>query len=618
MWMLASMLYLLAAGLASYLMGRLIGLKKNGVLHLIIELLFLTAVTTSSAVFALTATNPKIAGFFLMLFFEASTLTMFGTVFLFLFLNDRFIVTIETKFTRWSRYRKPFLFMFNVALVFFLLLMAALFPLPENIMMKSSSGWWYNLNETSRLTKFILLILSESAYLFIFFYLINISSRAKGFLKQELKIAMEFASVPAALTIFAVIGDNILDALAPDFRPFLEALIIIIGLIIFYYLFFVKHVYYRYARYRLPRFFEILGQHAPALAVIDLENESFISSTAKFKDIIRFVKRRKINATKVRTGTSISNQITNNLFTYLKSTKRKYHHGKRMITYDEPFSINNEFYQVVLHKIPNLDLYLISMTNVTRCENLNTHLQQYINDFNLFISTAFHELGNALQPILGFMEILKEEVQNQITKDELITDAMDTIERNVFRLKELLQLFRLIGKNQANFLDVDLEVINLTQILKETVHNYESQAKIKGIALHVDLPPEEIYVLGDRTYLPITIVNILSNALKFTPSGGQVSIRLCTPRHCPVDLPLDRSQVCLEISDTGIGIDPEEMEIIINPFKRGKTSKSAFDMGLGMYITNEIVKKHGGRLEIISNGRNKGTTIRMYLLRAHP
>lgn len=430
---------------------------------------------------------------------------------------------------------------------------------------------------------------------------------SKGFIKQEYHIALEFAILLLILLILYFITDLFFFLMdQEELRPLYMVINTMAGLTLSYYLFFIKHSSYRHAKYRLPRFFELMGDQAPAIAVIDLENHLFITSTKNFKRITRY-------------PSPASKIITKSLFQFIKTTGKKYHHGRRTITFDDHFTLNERHYHIVLTKLPHVELYLLTLTDITHVETLNEKLQKYVSNFNLFLSTAFHELGNALQPIIGFTEILREELQDVLKTNALIADSLDTIERNIFRMKELLQLFRLIGKNQANFLDVNLEVLNFSRMVRELIKDYKSQAQVKNITLQARLPQKDVYVLGDTVYLPVVLVNIISNAIKYTPNGGKIILSLHdVPSSGNNNATTNATQmVCLEVTDTGIGIDDDEKEAILNPFKRGKTSRSAFNMGLGLHVANEIIKKHGGRLEIHSLGRNKGTTVKIYLIKAH-
>ncbi len=609
MWLLfASLLFLTATGISIYLLGRLAGLKKDPHVYSLMTLLILTAMITSSTLLFILSRTPQQVQIFLSISIFARIEIGFGLLLTYLVL----MIFIPRrgkwtgKFKLLTRTRGNILILSGIPIFLLPIILGLLFPFPARLIVASEWGWWYRLTPSQEeLYGLIQILLLISFVIITFLLLTNKISTSRGFIRQEYLIAREFVLLPVLLALFHVMLNIVLLMTGNEhLKPINEAAMFLFGLIALHHVFFVKHSSYLHVKYLLPRFFELMGSHAPPLAIIDLENQVFITSTRHFKRITHYPYEGH-------------QEITKGLFTFLKTTQKTYHHDKRVITYDEFFTVNQNNYLVKLAKIPQLELYLLMLTDITQLKNLNEKLQEYVSGFNLFLSTAFHELGNSLQPILGFVEILKEEISEQASTNPLILESLEIIERNAFRMKELLQLFRLIGKNQANFLDVNLEVINLTLLIKNLHRDYWSQAKSKNISLHVKLPEKKVFVLGDPVYLPIVLVNVLSNAIKYTPSGGQIVVTL---QETPDELEsesMKNTMVCLEISDTGIGIENDEKEVILNPFKRGKVSKSAFSMGLGLYVTNEIIKKHDGHLEILSEGKNKGTTVRIYLIRAY-
>ena len=168
------------------------------------------------------------------------------------------------------------------------------------------------------------------------------------------------------------------------------------------------------------------------------------------------------------------------------------------------------------------------------------------------------------------------------------------------RLNALFEKF-LLAVEAALVDDYD---VRLDKVFEELAADYKEQAVEKQISLTFDLPPKFPVIQGDRDKLMVTLHNLLGNALKYTPAQGRVTVALRT----------DASHVVVEVTDTGIGVRPEEHQQIFEKFYRAKDPRVAkiTGTGLGLALAREIARLHGGDVAVQSE-LDKGSTFTLTL-----
>lgn len=203
-----------------------------------------------------------------------------------------------------------------------------------------------------------------------------------------------------------------------------------------------------------------------------------------------------------------------------------------------------------------------------------------------FLSMVSHELRAPLSLIVGLSEM------------SLRAGAVE--KRDIEKINASAQhLARLIGdvldlaSSEAGQLRILREPLDLAEALRVAANIGRQLAAEKGLAWHVELPERGPWVLGDRTRLRQVALNLISNAVKFTPSG-QARLSVSTAQ----------GQAVVSVSDTGLGISPAELETIFGEFYRAERSVEAGvgGMGLGLAITKELIEQHGGKIEAFSPG----------------
>ncbi|MEH2083308.1 MAG: ATP-binding protein [Nostoc sp.] len=218
-----------------------------------------------------------------------------------------------------------------------------------------------------------------------------------------------------------------------------------------------------------------------------------------------------------------------------------------------------------------------------------------------FLAVLSHELRTPLNPILGWIKLMQSRKLDQATSDR----ALETIERNVKLqtqlIEDLLDVSRILqGKLHLNF-----DRINLVSVIEAAIETVRFSAEAKSIQIQTILESGVGEVLGDANRLQQVIWNILSNAIKFTPIGGQIKIKLGQVG----------SQIQICVTDTGKGIAPEFLPYVFDYFRQadGATTRKFGGLGLGLAIVRHLVELHGGTVQAESLGEGQGATFTVRL-----
>ncbi|MEA2605015.1 MAG: two-component system, chemotaxis family, CheB/CheR fusion protein [Acidobacteriota bacterium] len=219
-----------------------------------------------------------------------------------------------------------------------------------------------------------------------------------------------------------------------------------------------------------------------------------------------------------------------------------------------------------------------------------------------FLATLSHELRTPLTPVLALVSGLErhEHVHPELHK------VLDVIRRNVELearlIDDLLDLTRIArGK-----LELHPEVTDACKVIEHTLEICcESEVTAGRLHLVKDVDPGDHRVWADPSRLTQVLWNLLSNAVKFTPAGGTLTVRL----YCEAE------GLVFEISDTGIGIDPDGLAHVFDAFEQGRarSPRGIGGLGLGLAISKAIVEMHGGSLTAFSEGRGQGATFTLRL-----
>jgi signal transduction histidine kinase len=218
-----------------------------------------------------------------------------------------------------------------------------------------------------------------------------------------------------------------------------------------------------------------------------------------------------------------------------------------------------------------------------------------------FISIASHELRTPLTSLLGYTSMLERAPPGQEQLSPSLHRQIATIARQGRRLNGLIdQLFTVSGLQRGQF-RIQKQPLDFAALTANFVDEFKQGTGPRSITLTLDDRP--LMVEGDALRLEQLLQNLLGNAVKYSPDGGSVQVRLAgTP-----------TTAVLEVQDHGIGIPAEAHAHLFEPFFRSTTLRPNISgFGLGLYIVHEIVTRHGGRIEVESV-EGEGTTFRVHL-----
>jgi two-component system cell cycle sensor histidine kinase PleC len=216
-----------------------------------------------------------------------------------------------------------------------------------------------------------------------------------------------------------------------------------------------------------------------------------------------------------------------------------------------------------------------------------------------FLATMSHELRTPLNSIIGFSDILNTDPKE--TLNEKQHEYVGHIQSSGKHLLNIINEILDMSKIEAGKYELHEVEINLRHTLRQSLVYLENEAKEKNITLVKKIPDILNEFVGDEKVMRQLLLNLLSNAIKFTPEKGQVTLG------CSVT-----QEGCMEIyvEDNGIGISPEKLDLITEPYlqDQGHKTRSHQGTGLGLAITKAFVEMHQGIMDIKSE-LNKGTRV---------
>ncbi len=214
-----------------------------------------------------------------------------------------------------------------------------------------------------------------------------------------------------------------------------------------------------------------------------------------------------------------------------------------------------------------------------------------------FLANMSHELRTPLNAIIGFSEVLLERMFGEVNEKqtEYLQDILSSGQHLLSLINDILDL----SKVEAGRMELALAPFHLPVALENAVTLVKERAARHGIALTLDVDPRLGEFVGDERKIKQVLLNLLSNAVKFTPEGGQITLKAVVAD----------GSVEISVSDTGIGIAPEDQEAIFEEFRQvgGDDARKREGTGLGLTLAKKFVEMHGGRIWVKSKV-GKGST----------
>jgi len=220
-----------------------------------------------------------------------------------------------------------------------------------------------------------------------------------------------------------------------------------------------------------------------------------------------------------------------------------------------------------------------------------------------FINRISHELKSPLTAINGATELLNELLKDKLNQEE--NEILKIIIRGSDRLKKLIGEILDISKLEEKESSILKKKENLSLIVEESINNIVHNIKERELSLTLNISPD-VYVHVNKIRMEQVFNNLISNAIKNTPKGGRITI----------DLNVKDGFAMFSVKDTGVGIKKTDMNKLFKEFSRINRSRDDIiteGTGLGLYLSKQIVKMHGGEIFAESEGENKGATFRVKL-----
>jgi signal transduction histidine kinase len=216
-----------------------------------------------------------------------------------------------------------------------------------------------------------------------------------------------------------------------------------------------------------------------------------------------------------------------------------------------------------------------------------------------FLGGVAHDLRNPLVTLrlsLGFVPS-----DQPLPPEPVIRQTLARTERQLGRLERMIHDFLDSARIEAGSLQLQLEVCDLRQLVPSVIELFRPGSP--GHSIQTSVPDEPVLVNGDPVRIEQVLINLVSNAIKYSPDGGDVCLRVGR----------QAGTACVAVSDRGVGIRPQDLDAVFRPFGRSAAAREAIPgVGLGLFVARRIALAHGGSLEVESE-LGKGSTFRLCL-----
>jgi signal transduction histidine kinase len=218
-----------------------------------------------------------------------------------------------------------------------------------------------------------------------------------------------------------------------------------------------------------------------------------------------------------------------------------------------------------------------------------------------FLATLSHELRTPLNVIVGRSFMLRSIAHDAAQ----VIQTADTIARNGEALSYMLEDLLDVARMTVGGAQLEWQAVDLPALLESAASGVRPGAEAKGVLLAVAAVPRVPFVMGDPIRLQQVVWNLLTNALKFTPTGGQIHANVRQEGH----------HVVLTVTDTGQGIDPAFLPHVFDMFRQAEPTRTRTygGLGIGLSIVRRLVEQHGGQVSLASAGVGRGTTVTVSL-----
>lgn len=233
---------------------------------------------------------------------------------------------------------------------------------------------------------------------------------------------------------------------------------------------------------------------------------------------------------------------------------------------------------------------------IERLQRVNADLQEALQMREQMLQNVSHELRTPLTIIRGYTDLMQERALGDLSSEQ--EEALTVMQRNIERL--LFMINRLLLMRSIREEPIVREPLHLERWLQALVQEWHPVAEEKDFILHLDIASSLPPVTADPQLLRQVMDNLIHNAMKFSPKGSTISIAAYP----------EGDHVIIAVSDKGVGIPPDRLEKVFDPFYQvdGGLSRRFEGLGIGLTLCKQIIELHGGRIWAESEGEGKGTT----------
>ena len=229
------------------------------------------------------------------------------------------------------------------------------------------------------------------------------------------------------------------------------------------------------------------------------------------------------------------------------------------------------------------------------------NIEKNINVYDELFINASHELRTPLNIIYGAVQLIEQYMSSDWKNDsyDKIASSVSSIKRNNFRLMKLLNNILDLHKLEAGLFKLNYSYVNIVEVVEDVVQSVSEKIKLKNIAVTFDTDTEEKYIMADVEVIQRVLLNLMSNAVKFSNPEDKIFINVT----------VNNNSINIAVTDTGIGIDKRNLKNIFNKHSQidKSISRNTEGSGLGLVISKALIEAHEGSINIISK-INKGST----------
>ncbi|MCW2131444.1 ATP-binding protein [Arthrobacter sp. VKM Ac-2550] len=262
---------------------------------------------------------------------------------------------------------------------------------------------------------------------------------------------------------------------------------------------------------------------------------------------------------------------------------------------------------LIQHVAGNLAHGLVQGQLITAQRQVLNRVRELDQAKSEFVATVNHELRTPLSSIIGYLDMIMDDGVGELPHET--ARMLKIVDRNAHRLNGLVEDVLTLSRSDAGNIQQSIRPVRLSVLLQSVLSTLAPAAAAGRIDLSLREPASDVQVDADQEQLEQVFVNIISNAVKFTPAGGRVAVDISSSVS---DAGIPRA--CVRVRDTGIGIPADEVPKLYGRFFRASNATAAAiqGTGLGLSIVQDLVHQHGGELHI-SSRLHEGTTVSVQL-----